>query len=76
MPEPLEAFRKLLNKVKQNSYQSVGTLTYSNGSGNLETDLDTKQEDHLYKQRKGDLLGAKKTLGTHHSLINYISMFE
>lgn len=76
LPKPLEAFLKLSKRVRNNSYQSVGVLTYGTEKGELQSDLNAKQEAALFKKRKRKLLGAGKSLGAHHRLANYISMFK
>ena len=76
LPGPLEAFLKLTKKMRENSYQSIGALTYGSETGDLLTDLDAKQEAAQFKKRKRKLFAAGKSLGAHHRLANYISMFQ
>jgi len=76
LPQPLEALRKMISKVKSNSYHSVGELTYGNETGELLTNLDSKAETALFKKRRRKLLAAGKTLASHHGLANYIGMLS
>ena len=76
LPGPLAAYLKLTKKLRDNSYQSIGALTYGSETGEYLTDLDAKQEAALFKKRKRKLFAAVKSLGAHHSLANYISMFR
>jgi len=76
LPEPLEAFLKLTKRLRDNSYQSVGVLTYGKDTGEVVTDLAPNEEAAIFKKRKRKLFAAGKSLGAHHHLANYISMFQ
>ena len=76
LPKPLYAIAKLTKKLKTNSYQSVGRLTYRSEDDRLQTDLTIAQEKVLFKTRKRSLTLAGKRLMRHHGLENYINMFS
>ena len=76
LPEVLRSMKKLLKKVKKQSYVGVGKLTYRNEEGKLMADRTAAQEKAMFNKRKFQLLTARKDLVTHHGLKNYIAMFS
>ena len=76
LPGPLNALASLTKKIKKNSYQSIGSLTYRAEDGNLQPNLTRSQERKLFKARKRKLILAGKRLVRHHGLENYINMFS
>jgi len=76
LPEILVALHDLTKRLKKNSYQGVGRLTYRGDRGKLMRDLTAAQEKSLFHPRKRQLLLAGKRLVRHHGLDHYIGMFS
>jgi hypothetical protein len=76
LPEMLRSFKKLVNRIKDQSYVGVGKLTYRNEEGDLLADRTAAQEKALFNKRKFQLLSARKDLVEHHHLPHYIDMFS
>ena len=76
LPDLLASFAKMLKEAEENSYTSVGSLTYRPEDGDLQTDVAIEEELEMRSSRRTGLLFAGKDLGNHHSLENYIAMFD
>ncbi len=74
--EPIAKLLRLADEAARLGYRSVGPLTYRAVGGALQSDLSPSQENSLLMDRLMKLFKARKTLGEHHHISNYIGMFD